>query len=180
MAITQPIHMACTIFLTSQSRELGFYVIPTAFPKTLTFKLPSCYFSSGPLWGVSLGCDKACHAPRSDSGLGGAQECAFPTSAQVIPGLLSRGLGGTQTCVPVPVVFSIAMSETHAYNGSNRVNTREPSYKLEKIQDKIPGPGQMLKKGDILSYTELLVQLPQQSWEAWGPAGLKHPLTYKT
>lgn len=72
------------------------------------------------------------------------------------------------------------MSEPHAYNGGNRVNTREPSYKLEKIQDKMPGPGQMLKKGDMLSYPELLVQLPQQSWEAWGPAGLKHPLTYKT
>lgn len=146
----------------------------------LTFKLPSCYFSSGPLWGVSLGCDKACHAPRPDSGLGGAQECAFPTSAQVIPGLLSSGLGGAQTCVPVPILFSRAMSETHAYSGGNRVNTREPSDKLEKIQDKMPGPGHMLKKGDILSYPELLDPLPQQSWEAWGPAGLKRPLTYKT
>lgn len=59
-------------------------------------------------------------------------------------------------------------------------STLEPPDKLEKIQDKMPGPGHMLKKGDILSYPELLDPLPQQSWEAWGPAGLKRPLTYKT
>ena len=155
-------------------------LFPLHLLQMLTFKLPSCHFSSGPLWGLSLGCDKACHAPRSDSALGEAQECALPNSAQVISGLLSRGLGGTQTCVPVPILFSTAMSEPHAYNGGNRVNTREPLYKLEKIQDKMPGQGQMLKKGDMLSYPELLVQLPQQSWEAQGPASLKHPLTYKT
>lgn len=97
-------------------------LFPLHLLQMLTFKLPSCHFSSGPLWGLSLGCDKACHAPRSDSALGGAQECALPNSAQVISGLLSRGLGGTQTCVPVPILFSIAMSEPHAYNGGNRVN----------------------------------------------------------